>query len=63
MLLFLKTFTGTADWRLQPSVQYNGYYDGSAWDGYQQNARTNVPHQYGDMLENFYNFYQNSYSY
>lgn len=53
-----------ADWRLQSSVQYNGYYDGSAWDGYQQNAaRANAAaHHYGDMLEQFYNefcWYQN----
>ncbi|XP_025405362.1 protein gooseberry-neuro-like isoform X1 [Sipha flava] len=44
------SYTGTADWRLQPSVQYNGYYDGSAWDGYQQNARANGAHQYGDIF-------------
>ncbi|VVC43207.1 Hypothetical protein CINCED_3A002296 [Cinara cedri] len=52
------SYTGTADWRL-PSVQYNGYYEG--WDGYQQNARTNAAQQYGDMLDNLYNFYQNPY--
>ncbi|XP_050434601.1 protein gooseberry-neuro-like [Adelges cooleyi] len=47
------TYTGTADWRLQPSIQYNGYYDGTTWDGYQQNAaRTNATaaHQYGDIF-------------
>jgi len=54
-------FEGSAaDWRLQPSIQYNGYYEGSAWEGYQQNARTNAAHhQYGDMLDNFYRFFQN----
>ncbi|KAL4089801.1 hypothetical protein QTP88_024765 [Uroleucon formosanum] len=44
------SYTGTADWRLQPGVQYNGYYDGSAWDEYQQTARTNAAHQYGDIF-------------
>ncbi|XP_015372442.1 PREDICTED: paired box protein Pax-3-like [Diuraphis noxia] len=44
------SYTGTADWRLQPGGQYNGYYDGSAWDEYQQTARTNAAHQYGDIF-------------
>ncbi|KAF0766954.1 protein gooseberry-neuro-like [Aphis craccivora] len=44
------SYTGTADWRLQPAAQYNGYYDGSAWDEYQQTARTNAAHQYGDIF-------------
>ncbi|XP_050546992.1 protein gooseberry-neuro-like [Daktulosphaira vitifoliae] len=45
------TYTGTADWRLQHSIQYNGYYDGTTWDGYQQNNRTSAPsHQYGDIF-------------
>ncbi|XP_003245145.1 protein gooseberry-neuro-like [Acyrthosiphon pisum] len=44
------SYTGTADWRLQPGVQYNGYYDGSAWDEYQQTARNNAAHQYGDIF-------------
>lgn len=53
-----------ADWRLQSSIQYNGYYDGSAWDGYQQNAaRANAAAHYGDMLENFYDkFYWYTFS-